>query len=144
MPTIHDLKKSKYLKKEDFPQPALLTIRGYEEVNVAMEGAEPELRWALTFNELEKPMVLNSTNGNIIASFLGSESFDEWIGKKIVLYADPNISFGGKLVGGIRARAPRIPAAPVAKKAKAAPAPMPTPPPEPEPESSQEDDSVPF
>jgi hypothetical protein len=134
MPSIHDLKKSKFLKKEDFPQPALLTVRGYEEVNVAMEGTEPDLRWALTFNELDKPLVLNSTNGNIIAAFLGSEDFDGWIGKKIVLYADPNISFGGKPVGGIRARAPRVPAA----KPAPAPAPKPVPQPEPEPETDPE------
>ena len=68
MPTINDLKKSKFLKKEDFPKPALLTIRGYEEANVAMEGTEPEMRWALTFNEVEKPWIVNSTCGQIIVS----------------------------------------------------------------------------
>ena len=116
MPTINDLKQSKYLTKSDVTPPVLVTIRGYEQVNVAKDGAEPEMRWALHFNELEKPMVVNSTNGQIIASITKSEDFDGWIGQKIVLFNDPNISFGGKLTGGIRCRAPRNQPAPAAAK----------------------------
>lgn len=131
MPNIHDLKKSNFLTKNDVTPPVLLTIRGYERVNVAKEGAPEEERYALSFDELEKPFVLNSTNGQIIASFTGSDEFDDWIGKQVVLYFDPNVSFGGKLVGGIRARAPKT-----KPKAAAAP-PAPTP-------AEPEQDDVPF
>ncbi len=65
------------------------------------------------FQEVDKPCVLNSTNGQIIASITKSEDTDNWAGHKIVLYDDPNVSFGGKLVGGIRVRAPRNVAPPV-------------------------------
>jgi hypothetical protein len=112
MPNINDLKTSKFLTKADVTPPVLATIRGYEQVNVAKEGAEVENKYALHFNELDKPLVLNSTNGQIIASITKSEDFDGWIGKTIVLYFDPNVSFGGKLTGGIRCRAPKnVPAA---------------------------------
>ena len=37
----------------------------------------------------------------------GSEDFDSWIGHKVVLFRDKTISFGSKLVGGIRVREPR-------------------------------------
>lgn len=107
MPSVNDLKQSKFLTKADVIPPVLVTIRGYEQVNVAKDGVEPENKWALQFDELEKPLVLNSTNGQIIAAITGSEDFDGWIGHKVVLYNDPNISFGGKLTGGIRCRAPR-------------------------------------
>lgn len=143
MPNINDLKQSKYLTKADVTPPVLATIRSYEQVNVAKEGAEPEMRWALHFDELEKPFVVNSTNGQIIAAVTGSEDFDGWIGQKIVLYNDPNISFGGKLTGGIRCRAPRNQPAP-AQKAAPAPVSAPkqaNPAPSPEPEG---DSSVPF
>jgi|SRR5208282_882834 len=119
MPTINDLKQSKYLTKADVTPPVLVTIRGYEQVNVAKEGAEPEMRWALHFDELDKPMVVNSTNGQIIAAITGSEDFDGWIANKIVLYNDPNISFAGKLTGGIRCRAPKPSAVQTAKPAPA-------------------------
>lgn len=107
MPNINDLKQSKFLTKADVDPPVLVTIRGWEQVNVAMEGAPPDLKYALHFNELDKPMVLNSTNGQIIAAVTGSQEFDDWTGRKIVLYNDPNISFAGKLTGGIRCRAPK-------------------------------------
>ena len=123
MPTIHDLKQSKYLTKADVTPPILVTVRGWEQVNVAKEGCEPELRYALTFDELDKPMVVNSTNGQIIAAITKAEDFDGWVGHKIVLYNDPNISFGGKLTGGIRCRAPKPQAVPAAKPATPSPAP---------------------
>lgn len=107
MPNIHDLKKSNFLTKNDVTPPKLATIRGYDEANVAKEGAPQEMRWVLHFDELDKPLVLNSTNGQIIAGITKSEDFEGWIGTKIVLYFDPNISFGGRLVGGIRVRAPK-------------------------------------
>lgn len=108
-----------------------MTIRTITQENVAKQGAPEELRWCLHFDEVEKPMVLNSTNGQIIAAITKSEDTDNWLGHKIVLYDDPNVSFGGKLVGGIRVRAPRVPkpaAAPAARpQAPRAPEPKPDP-----------------
>ncbi len=105
MPNVNDLKKSAFLKRTDFPKPAIGTIVSYDEMNVAKEGAEPDFKWTLSFKEFEKPLVLNSTNGQIIAAIVGSGDFDAWIGHRVVLYDDPNVSFAGKLVGGIRIRA---------------------------------------
>lgn len=138
---INQLKQSKYLKRSDVTKPVLVTIQSFSEENVAMEGKPPEMRWAMHFKELPKPMIVNSTNAQIIAGFLGSEETDDWVGKKVVLYDDPNITFGGKLVGGIRVRQP---------KNQPKPAPKPAPTPEPEPEIEPElvepeaEDDVPF
>jgi hypothetical protein len=107
---ISQLKQSKFLTRADVGKGALVTIREIIQENVAMEGSEPDMKFCLVFDEKEKPMVLNSTNGQIIAAITGSEDTDDWTGKKIVLYDDPTVSFGGKLVGGIRCRAPRPPA----------------------------------
>lgn len=109
MASINDLKTSKFLKKEDVGEGALVTICAVTQENIAKEGADPELKWTLHFDEFEKPMVLNSTNGQIIAKITGIENDIEvgWIGKQIVLYNDPNVSFAGKLMGGIRVRAVR-------------------------------------
>ena len=116
MASIRDLKQSKFLKKEDVGKGALVTIRAVHQENVAVEGAEPEMKYCLSFNEFEKPMVLNSTNGQIIANITGIEDEIEkgWIGKQIVLFNDPNVSFGGKLIGGLRVRAPKFANAPAA------------------------------
>jgi hypothetical protein len=114
MPKVSDIKQSKYLAREDVNPPILVTIKGYEHVNVAMENQAPEMKWALTFLERDvKPMVLNQINGVTIESITGSDDFDDWIGKKIVLFDDPNVMFGTKKVGGVRVRAPKGQAAPV-------------------------------
>lgn len=122
MPHISEMKESKFLKKEDCGAGILVTISGCEQMNVGMENQPPDHKWCLTFNEPLKPMVLNSTNAQLIAAALGSENSDDWIGRKIVLYNDPSVSYQGKLIGGIRARAPRGQAAAAPK-----PAPKPVP-----------------
>jgi len=122
MPKISEMRESRFLKKEDVGAGALATIASCQQFNVAMEGASPEHKWCLTFNELDKPLVLNSTNIQLCAQICGSEDTDDWIRHQIVLYTDPNVSYAGKLVGGIRVRAPKQ--RPVAKVAPARPVPM--------------------
>lgn len=115
MPRIGEMIESKFLKKEDVggERGMLVTIAGVKQANVAMQGADPEMKWTLSFQELDKPMVLNSTNIHACAKACNSEDTDEWIGKKVVLFEDPNVSFAGRVTGGIRLRAPRTNAPPV-------------------------------
>jgi hypothetical protein len=101
---INQLKESNYLKKEDCDPPILVTIDHLTQKNVALEGDPPDMKYCLHFAEDIKPMILNSTNAQLIARALNSEETDEWKGKQVVLYNDPNVSFQGKLVGGIRVR----------------------------------------
>lgn len=107
MPKVSEMKESKFLRKEDVGGGALLTVKGVEQHNVAMQGAEPDHKWCMTFTETDKPLVLNGTNLAILTQILGSDDTDDWHGKSVVLYTDPNVSFGGKIVGGIRVRAPK-------------------------------------
>jgi hypothetical protein len=144
MPNINVMRESNFLKKEDCDPPILVTIKGVHQENVAKAGAPEELKWCIEFNEAEKPMVLNSTNAQLIAKIVGSEETDNWTGKKVVLYNDPSVSFAGKVIGGIRVRAP--------KQRAAAPAPAPAPvpiAPHPAPANGPgnpgaDDDDVPF
>lgn len=146
---ISALKQSNFLTRADVGAGILVTISNMTQENVAKAGAPEELRWCLHFQETEKPMVCNSTNGQIIAGICKSEETDNWVGNKIVLYDDPNVSFGGRLVGGIRVRAPRnqapkpqAPTSTIKAQAQAKPVQMPPEPAMPtEPEPS---DDVPF
>ena len=105
---LGDLKNSKFLKKEDVGNGKLVTISLITKENVAMEGKPPDYKYAAHFEETNKPLVLNSTNGQMIARIAGSESDIEntWRGTKIILYNDPNVSYQGELKGGIRVRPP--------------------------------------
>ena len=104
MPSVNDLKDSRFLTKGDVEPPVLATIKSYEETNVALESQAPELKWVLWFEELPKPLVLNTTNGQLIQAITGSGDFDDWAGAKVVLYNDKTVMFAGKLTGGIRIR----------------------------------------
>ena len=104
-PNINDLKSSKFLTQNDVEPPKLVTIKSYEEIDVSMESQPTELKWTLMFNELDKPLVLNFTNGQNLMAITGSEDFEDWIGQKVVLYNDKTVSFGNKITGGIRIRA---------------------------------------
>ena len=96
--------ESRYLKQSDFPQPALLTIKGVSRVNLAAEDEIPEYKWTLSFVEKDKPMVLNATNLKRAFKAAGDDT-DLWPGKKIVVYVDEEVEYAGKVVGGLRIRA---------------------------------------
>lgn len=115
---IHTMKQSRFLTKSDVGTGVLATIKEIFQDNLAMDNEPEDLAWCIQFAELEKPMVLKSVNAQLIAKALNSEETDDWIGKKIVVYEDPSVVMKGKVVGGIRCRAPRGQAA-----AKPAPAP---------------------
>jgi len=131
MPKISEMKESKFLKQSDIGKAVLWTVHGIERVNVAKEGAEPEYKWAMNFNESDKPLVLNWTNIQLCERIFGSDDTDHWNGKKLVLYVDPNVSYGGKVVGGLRVRQPQAGSVPV--------------PPPPQPAVAElTDDDIPF
>jgi hypothetical protein len=110
------MRESKFLKQSDVGAGSLMTVTGVNPHNVAKEGAEPEQKWCLEFSESDKPLVLNSINIQLCEKIFGSDDTDDWVGQRIVLYVDPTVSYGGKVTGGIRVRAPKkAAAAPVAK-----------------------------
>ena len=76
-----------------------------------VNGRETEA-YVIKFKELNKPWVVNSMNRDTITSLAMSSGInrndskwiENWIGLKIQLYFNPDISFGGKVTGGIRVR----------------------------------------
>ncbi len=102
MPRTGDMIESKFMKKEDVGTGKLLTMRNVKRENVAMKDQAPEEKWCAMFDEIDKPMVLNSTNLSLFERALGSDNTDDWIGKQVVLFNDENVSFGGVVTGGIR------------------------------------------
>lgn len=104
---------SSYLSKSDLgedkaaqKQGRVLTISSFDD-----EEIDGETKCIMYFDENVKPMVLNNTNQGILGA-LFDDSFDgsKWdetlcINKKITVFVDPTISFGGKVVGGMRVRA---------------------------------------
>ena len=89
-----------------------------EEINSADGGSET--KWILYLSDL-KPLIMNATNiRRCIAAFAGDSETDNWPGRKIVVYDDDSVEFGGKVVGGVRLRAVPVKAKSKSKSKKAA------------------------
>lgn len=74
-----------------------------EEVKIPARGIVKNAL-VITFKEFEKKFVCNQTNASRIEKALGTKYIDEWIGKKIQLYSDPNVKFASQTTAAIRVR----------------------------------------
>ena len=122
---VSEMIQSKFLRQSDFEEDSVCTIKSIKLEE--MQGNGSETRWVLYFSEHTKGMVLNTTTIRVLEKAFGDDS-DGWVGKRVMVYVDPNVSFQGKVVGGLRLRTP---------KAKTAPAPK-------APADADFDDDVPF
>lgn len=98
---VGDMIESKYLRQQDVDGEIPVTVHALKKVNVARDDEDPEYRWTVKFAEYPKPMVLNVTNLKRMAKALGDDT-DGWLGNQVILYVDPDIEFGGNVVGGLR------------------------------------------
>lgn len=111
MPKVSEMIVSKFLRKEDFEDgDQILTIKGVRLED--MPGGDGQQKWVLYFRELPKGMALNSTTIRVLEKGYGDDS-DLWVGKKALVYVDPNVTFKGQLTGGLRLRTQKVAAAPV-------------------------------
>jgi hypothetical protein len=88
---------SKFLKADDLSGKIAVTIN---DVGQEAMGMDKTLKLILYFRELDKPMVCNHTNGDMIAQLHGDET-DNWRGKRIVL-TRALVPFQGKNVPAVR------------------------------------------
>jgi hypothetical protein len=106
---------SKYLSAEgDIPEgrDLNLTISDVKMERVG-QGRDAEDKPVVYFDEVKKGLTLNVTNKNTIIGLYGKET-DDWIGKRIALFAT-EVEFKGEQVLGIRVRikAPKAKPVPV-------------------------------
>jgi hypothetical protein len=103
MAKISEMLPSSYLKQTDFDEAGfIVTVATISQKNIARDDEAPEMKWIVYFQEFEKGMVLNSTNIQALAKACGSDDTDDWAGKQVVVYVDPNVGYGGKTTGGLR------------------------------------------
>ena len=104
-------RSTKFIQKSDVensPHGGLLvTIKEIAEENVAPEYKAEEIKYVIYFKEAYKPWTPGIETLEVIKQIAGTGNVDDWSGTKLVLFVDPNVKFGGKMVGGIRCRAPK-------------------------------------
>ena len=97
---------SDFLTQEDVGDG--LTIEIESVVMEEMPGDDKETKPVIICKDRPKPLpykfAVNRINWDLIALATGEDDTDNWPGKRITLWQDKSVSFGGKLVGGIRVR----------------------------------------
>jgi len=71
------------------------------EEGIKLQGKKQDANVAY-FKENIKPMIVNSRNSNILASFTKTNFLQEWHNIRVKLYVDNNVRFGKERVSGIR------------------------------------------
>ena len=89
---------SEYLRAADLKDQNVRVIISHIEMRDVGDDNKP----VLFFQNKEKGLVLNKTNGNNIAILYGDDT-DDWSGKEIVLYPTM-VDFQGRSVSAIRVR----------------------------------------
>jgi len=125
-----DMLKGEYLKKEDVGEAGMIfTIETVEAQQVSFQDGPEETKFVMTFVERdiygnENKLILNFTNITKTEEIFESGDTDDWVGKQIVLYNEPDVKIGQKKVGGIRVKsvtqqAPTVPQNAVAQAPQA-------------------------
>jgi hypothetical protein len=97
---------SAYLKKEDFPEQETLTINEVRDEEVTAPGKKPKRKLVLSFDGIDKGLVLNQANGDALFEMTGHDDPEQWVGQRVEAYNDPHVTYAGKRIGGIRLRKP--------------------------------------
>ena len=102
---LNDFRNSMYLTQRDIENLSaaerLVTV---DHVEAERIGEKKELKLVTYFVTLDKGLVTNITNGEILSEIVGSTKTADWHGADVEIYVDRNVVFGGERRGGIRLR----------------------------------------
>lgn len=96
-----------YLGEYEFTQgqEIIATIACVDINEITGAGGKKDTKPVMHFAEQNiKPLILNTTNFKMLTKLFNSPYIEDWTGKQITLYGDPNVKFGGETVGGVRIR----------------------------------------
>ena len=95
-------KNTKYLGQDDVGAGITVTIQGLTLEPIETDNGGTENKAVLNFVGDFKPLVLNQTNKELLKAVTGEVTAGGIKGKRITVYTDPTVMFGGKAVGGLR------------------------------------------
>jgi hypothetical protein len=100
---------SKYLKAGDLGDNDVVLVMDRVEIEEVGQGDDQKELPILYFKKVDKGLVLNKTNSNVIENLYGDET-DDWAGEEICLFATM-VDFAGKSTPAIRVKSPKKAAA---------------------------------
>ena len=114
-PTEHDVDEaygSRFLGVVDVGDKKIRTkiLRVRKEEVKDRDTGRMKKKLLIFFEDIDKPLVLNVTNKNILVDAFGKAPAG-WMNATVGILVDPNVGFGGKRTGGVRLRVLLPPAA---------------------------------
>lgn len=104
MPKLGKLFPSNYINASDFENGEYVSkIKGVE-IRTLGQGSDAQQKPVILFAGTDKGLVLNKTNGRMIAVLLGSDDTDDWIGKEVGLGTVWTQNMQGDPVKGVRVK----------------------------------------
>lgn len=100
------LQNKDYLGEWDFMpgEEKTVTIASIGTGDVTGVGGEVSAKPVMRFEEQLKPLIVNTTNFKMLQRLFQSRFIEDWVGKQIILYGDPDVKFGRETVGGVRVK----------------------------------------
>ena len=125
-PTEHDLDEaygSRFLGVTDIGTKKLRMeiVKVRKEEVKDRDSGRMKKKLIVFFENVDKPLVLNVTNKNVLVDALGKAPAG-WLGATVGVFVDPTVGFGGKKTGGVRLRVLQPPAAAKSTPVKPPPA----------------------
>lgn len=90
-----------YLKTEHIKEEKEFEIKEVKIEKIG-RGDQQEKKVVVYFEGLDKGLAMNKINSNAIAKVADSREIEDWNGVKVILYVDPDVTYMGDTVGGIR------------------------------------------
>ena len=100
---------SDYIKTETVKQsgPMHLKIKDCEIVEFKDDKSGTLDKKLALVVDTDQKLILNKENNRTLIEGFGTDETDDWIGRTVEAYYEPDIQFGGKRVGGLRLRLPQ-------------------------------------
>lgn len=104
MADFETLYPGRFLKKEVLATPKVVRILAVTSTELESESGAKEPKVIVKYKAAdgEGEIVWCKTNAVLTAEALGTREYNEWVGKLITIYNNPNVDLKGKKVGGIR------------------------------------------
>ena len=108
MGILKDHAGGKYLRSDDIfgvqkEFGIVAEITDFTEADVSRsDDPTSEIKPVIHFDGDLKPMVLNTTNLNMVVALFGTDDESKIIGQRIGIYVDDRVAYAGKMVKGLR------------------------------------------
>lgn len=91
------------LKADDVKEDMLVTVEAVYETDVFDKDRDAEKALlAVKFAEVDSEVACGPTQVRQLVDAFRSTESDNWVGKKIIMWNDPSVTFNNRKVGGIR------------------------------------------